>query len=464
MRSELTWRAAGPPVAATAIRGVWPYVTGVLIVGYLTMGRTFAYLGIPPLKLFVGEIALGAFLLMHLRTFVERWGAALIVPSRLSGLMWALVLFLSYGAFEVVRGIDAGYHRLTALQCFAFNYYPLYLFLGLTVGVRYPDFLPRLVRALGWAYGVYGVAHILVLSHLPYVLPWANVLVFGGPSGAEVPILGVLSFERQLMRAAPLLLLNGFVLLGLQVRAQWVAFLVGLLVLGFVTKTLRRLALAGLTMVMLLTVLYATGIDIPSPPVRGGTMSVGSFVARVVAPLDPSLATEYSDEAGIYAATASWRTTWWRAIWASVHETFERTLLGHGYGFPLPSVAPNLNFPDVEEAMRVRTPHNFFFYALGYGGWIGVTVTLAFLLALARLLWKGYRRSGQPYGVVLLAAVLTDALFSSVLESPYTAIPFYILAGLSLAPALARPGLQIQAPVRPGLLPALAGARAPAGA
>jgi hypothetical protein len=425
------------------------------------MGRTFAYFGVPRLMLFVGEAALGAFLLARFQTFIGVWGAALIRPTPLSGLVWSLVLLVAYGVFAVLRGVGLGYSPLVAVQSLVFNYYPLYLFLGIWIGQRIPDALPRLVHIVAWVHGVYGVAYVLALGHLPHMLPWIRVPLFTQPSASEVVMLGILIFRRQLTQTVPLLVLNGFVLLGTQMRAQWVAFLVGLAVLGLLRNQFRHLVKGSLIVVVLLAVLYATGAEIPSPRERGGTISVRSMVARALAPIDRSTAAEYSDEVDAYAGTAAWRTAWWQSIWRSVHETPGRALAGHGYGFPLPSVAPELHFPSTERGMSLRTPHNFFFYALGYGGWIHVGIMLAFLLSLARLLWLAYRRSGNAFGVVLLPTFITEACFSNSFESPQRAIPFYILAGLSLAAALTRPDARAGAPpARPWVSPVPADARA----
>ncbi len=109
----------------------WVYVIGFLILGYLSMGRSFAYLGIPSLSLFIGEVVLGAFLFLHPGAFVGKWLGALVRSSPLSGLAWAIYLFVGYGIFQLMRGIILGYTPLTAIQCFVFNIYPLYIFIGL---------------------------------------------------------------------------------------------------------------------------------------------------------------------------------------------------------------------------------------------------------------------------------------------------------------------------------------------
>jgi hypothetical protein len=69
---------------------IWTSVAGFLILGYLSMGRSFAYFGVPPLKVFIGKVALGAFLLLHTRAVFGRWIAALVKPTPLNGVAWGL--------------------------------------------------------------------------------------------------------------------------------------------------------------------------------------------------------------------------------------------------------------------------------------------------------------------------------------------------------------------------------------
>lgn len=84
----------------------------------------------------------------------------------------------------------------------------------------------------------------------------------------------------------------------------------------------------------------------------------------------------------------------------------------------------------------LRTPHNIFFYALGYGGWIGVALFFLLQVSLARLLLRAYRVTGQPFGLVFWAMSLSLAFFGNFFETPFGAIPFYLLTGLAIAPVL----------------------------
>ncbi|HZD51409.1 MAG TPA: hypothetical protein VE175_00040, partial [Woeseiaceae bacterium] len=61
---------------------IWSRIAGFLLAGYLILGRSFAYLGVPPL--FIGEIVLGAFLLLKPRVALGTWAAALLRASPLN--------------------------------------------------------------------------------------------------------------------------------------------------------------------------------------------------------------------------------------------------------------------------------------------------------------------------------------------------------------------------------------------
>jgi len=110
---------------------MWLRVTCVLLLGYLNLGRAFAYLGVPSWKLFVSEVVLAFLLLFGPKIQSRRW---LLVVLKLPGMRRFLTwygLFLAYGVMEVFHGIYAGYPPLTVIRDLAFNYYPLYFFLGL---------------------------------------------------------------------------------------------------------------------------------------------------------------------------------------------------------------------------------------------------------------------------------------------------------------------------------------------
>jgi hypothetical protein len=121
---------------------------------------------------------------------------------------------------------------------------------------------------------------------------------------------------------------------------------------------------------------------------------------------------------------------WWLAIWDSVHESRERALLGYGYGYALGDLVPYL------AGSFIRTPHNVFFYALGYTGWIGVGVFGLLFAEITKLSWGVYRINGQPFAIVFVVTTGICSLFTAFFEAPYGAVPFYVITGCACAPLL----------------------------
>jgi hypothetical protein len=279
------------------------------------------------------------------------------------------------------------------------------------------------------------VAYIAYLSHIPLLLPGSEdpVTLFGQPWGAALSIFGLLCFESNLEMAAVPLALNAFVLLGMQVRAEWIGFLVGLVFYAYMTKHVKRV-LTGIGIVcVLLTIGYISDIRLPGATSRaGGVVSTREIVARALAPFDEDKAGNMTGNAKTYQETAAWRTNWWKAIWASVHVDAKTAAVGNGYGYPIVDLVPYL-----KGRYWLRTPHSVFFYALGYGGWLEVLVLLFLEAAMVRLLWRAFILTGQPFGLVAWSVITAWIFFDSAFESPFRGIPFFLLTGIAMAPALA---------------------------
>jgi hypothetical protein len=153
----------------------------------------------------------------------------------------------------------------------------------------------------------------------------------------------------------------------------------------------------------------------------------------VIAPINLELAKELSPQAKYHADTAEWRELWWGEIWRSVHSNPTLEAFGYGYGFPLVSLAPVGGEHGYGEA--IRTPHSVFYYVLGYTGWVGVVVFSVLQFAIVRLLWRSYRLTGQAAGLVFWVLGMVRFFFEEGLETPMKAIPFYLLLGMTMAPA-----------------------------
>ncbi|HVB99469.1 MAG TPA: O-antigen ligase family protein [Candidatus Dormibacteraeota bacterium] len=445
------------PARKEIARAGWPEIAALLIVGYLSLGRTFAYLGLPWISLYIGEISLAAFLLFGPRTKQGLWLHVVQRAKRLRRLEWVLLLLLCDGAFEAFRGIVSGYPAFTAIRDTAFNYYPPFLLLGVWVGLKERDFLRRAVRALAWWNGCYGLAYVFLLSRLHWTMPGtaiaaSKVPLFSEPLGSGIALLGLLAFEPKAKRVWHLLALNAIVMLGMQMRDEWLGFAVGVLALAWLTKRIKHAVVAGTILVALLGTLYIFHASLPAAATRGGKISIDYVAARAVAPFDRSLAANLSSQKAVvgFAGTATFRLVWWAGIWQAVHTNPTRALLGFGYGYPI----GNLN-PFIAPGNFIQTPHNDFFYALVYSGWLGVFLVVLLQAELFRLLWRSYRTSGQPFGLICWMAFLTESMFGDFFEGPMGAIPFFLLIGIALAPAIVtRYGRRRETPAGTFVLPA----------
>jgi hypothetical protein len=218
------------------------------------------------------------------------------------------------------------------------------------------------------------------------------------------------------------------------VRAEWLRFTLALKLWGLLKGMKDRVFMIAGLVVALLAVGWVADVKLPSTAERGGAVSSREIIARGVAAVSPEAAEDYTNNqnAAFYAGTITWRTKWWHAIWDSVHEDIPDTLFGHGYGYPLKDLVSYL------KDMDIRTPHSVFYYALGYTGWVGVALFFGFQAVIVWLLWRAYKFTRQPIGLVFWVLTMSSAFFGNFFETPAGAISFYLFIGIMIVPGLRR--------------------------
>jgi hypothetical protein len=70
-------------------------------------------------------------------------------------------------------------------------------------------------------------------------------------------------------------------------------------------------------------------------------------------------------------------------------------------------------------------------------GWVGVVLVAWLQVTIVRLLWRSYSLTGDPSGLVFWVMAMSRAFFEEGFETPFKAIPFYLLWGMAMAPGLA---------------------------
>lgn len=408
----------------------WTKVTIFMMLGFSLLGRAFAYVGIPPLKLFIGDITLMAFLFLKPRATFDRWLEGLTRGGPLGPLGWTLLISILYGIFETIYGVLSGYKPLTAIENLVFNIYPLYLFLGIWAGQHWPQGLRKYVRFCAWYSAFYGPAFLIFLKNITWTLPGTDVPIVGQPGGDSFVLMGLLCFEPNLAPFWLPIAVSAFMFLAVMIRAEWLSFMFFMTIWGVLGKKMGRVLLATALVAALLVIGALADVHLPAPPSRGGEVSTREILGRAISSFDAEDAADYSENSRTYAGTVTWRTTWWKAIRESVMVDVPTFLFGHGYGFPLKDLV------SYTKNLQIRTPHSIFYFCLGYSGAIGVAIFFSLQAAIGFLFWRTYKLTGQVFGFAFWASYLLSGFFGNVFETPYSAIPFYILAGVALAPGL----------------------------
>lgn len=407
---------------------LWAAVAAFLVCGYGLWGRAFAYIGIPSAKLFIGDVTLALFVVCCTSALIDLWIVGLLYSTPLSAFCWGLIFFQFYGVLEVARGLWLDYPPLPAVQELVFNLYPIYFFMGIVAALAWPKILGHIVRLLALTGCLVGLVYYVFFRDVVFTIAGSPVTLRVG--GAGMALLGLSYFN--LRRWWPIIAISGFFTLADQVRGVWLGLLIALSVQSILAKKFKRLVVGFGALILLLFLGYAADVRLPSPAGRGGAVATREIIARAIAAVDEDAAREYSPKnAAFYAGTAHWRQMWWREIWSSVHDSPETALLGYGYGFPLYSLVPYLrNFDDL------RTPHSEFYFCLGYTGWIGVALFFGFQAMIGTTLFRAWRIGRDSFGFSVWASSIVTSLFENGYETPFSAIPQYLMLGMAAADAL----------------------------
>ena len=405
-----------------------------IIMGYLLLTRSFAYFGVGPLNLFIGEVAL-ALLVWWQPQVLARFFLNRDDFFPLAAIRWGVTIFLCHGAMAVVWSLMQGCPVMEIVRMSGFHYYALYLPFGVWVGLRFPSLLKSLVVSLAWLNAIYGPLYILCLSQLWWLMiPGAHwVPVFGQPQSGGIAMLGILAFGL-VSELWPQLLAAGFVYIGIQMRAEWLGGLIGcaiLFALGVNRRLMTSVVVGGF---LLVAVAYALDLKVQGPRGRDGEISVRGIVARSIAPINPDAAASLTGaDAKEFKGTVDWRTYWWEQIWKKINhdEDDAHFFLGMGYGFVIGDLG-------AYGTGGIRTPHNIFFYNLGYHGWIGECAFWLLQFSVFYTMWLAYRKTGQAFGLVFCVICMAMGLFGNFFETPYGAIPYYLVAGICAAPLLTK--------------------------
>lgn len=418
--------------AGNRVTAVFMAALGILLLGYMFMGRGFAYLGVPPL--YIGEtvLILGSF------AFITALPTRRLGPAHVT-----ILAFMLWGALRTVPFL--GTYGADALRdAVVWGYAAFAVFVSLLVT---PAHVRQVIRLYGRVLPVFVVwVPILALVWFGFqeILPRVPGI------GIPIPFLKPGDMAVHLAGAA------AFVLAGLYPRhgwrgmiepLLWMAWLAGVAIVASVNRggmlavasvstlilfirSLGRWVTAGLVALLVLGVVGATDLELDTGQDR--SISVDQLALNI-----QSIVFELDDRS--LSGSREWRQEWWDTI---VDYTVSGPHFWDGKGYGI-NLADDDGFQVGDGSLRA--PHNAHLNLLARGGVPGfalwVAVQVAFLVTMVRAARVAARTGRRLWLGVLgwvfvywLAAVV-NMTFDVYLEGPQGGILFWSLVGFGLAVA-----------------------------
>ena len=423
--------AAAAPRRALADR----YVTLLLIVlaGYATFGKGFAYLGFAPV--FIGEITLALGLLALLGSGC--WLAMLLTgPSLLIALLIGWVVLRTLPYLEIY-GFDALRDSVIAV-------YGLFAFVVAALLLQKPE-------RLGWAisaysrfalfYGFVGVGLAYATSSLSdlVALPFSGLpLVFVRMGEASVHLCAAAVFVLLGLRSAPLLwtlaMLAGFLMISVS-RGAMLSFVIPLGLAAVLGGKIHRLMPIVASGAAIFAIVFALGLQFE---ISGG---------RVIGPVQLLSNVESMfghSEVSNLDGTKTWRLRWWQSIQDyTLHGPYFWT--GKGFGVNL-AEADGYVVGQEPGGVPLRAPHNAHLHVLARAGVPGlllwVLTAAAWFAMLARGMLVAHRNGDGDWHKLFVwiacygLSMLINASFDVALEGPMQGIWYWCIVGLGIGASM----------------------------
>lgn len=414
----------------------------ISLLGYATLSRGFAYVGIPPL--FIGEILLVTGVILLLQSGAV--GASIAnVPMAL------LATFIAYVAMRAT--LNAWTEGIDALRDAVIVIYGTFAFIVVGLILERPQRINEALNGLNvlakWVVPASPFLYVLSKSGRGIIPAWpSNGVLLADLRPGEMAVhltgaamLTLLGFRR----ATPmwvLFLVVGMVIVFAQSRGGALAMAIPLLIVVVVTGRFRQLfrflAVAG----VIFAAAYALDVEIKLPGgVQGGerALSVRQMTENVISLIDDGGSQEGLE------GTKMFRLAWWQSIW---NYTFHGDYFWTGKGFGI-NLAEADGFVVGREigGPPLRSPHNGHMTILARTGvpgflmWGAILASWFLMTGLAmlhaRLIGAAVWSNSLLFTQCYLLSVLINATFDVALEGPMLGIWFWVMFGFGIALTLA---------------------------
>ncbi|CCF84309.1 O-antigen polymerase related enzyme [Nitrolancea hollandica Lb] len=431
---------------------LFPRILGLLLLGYMFFGKSFAYLGIPPV--YVGE----AVLLIAILTITMTARRA-----RLNMLHMLLFAFMTLGLIDTLPYVASD--GLDAARDAVLWGYGLFA-IALSFAVR--------AEHLSWIVSRYRKILPMFLIWVPIAAVVAQFLGSALPTvpGTEVSILVFKAGDMNvhLGGAAAFLLLGLYTARPTGVRIPvsllWPLWFIGYAIAGVLNRGGLLAAGAGIAVIVLLRpsrrslpflwtmILIIVLLGLVNPKITfqsGREMSLGQITSNITS----IIGNDGGSGSGNLEGTREWRLLWWENI---VNYTVHGPYFWTGKGFGI-NLADDDGF-QVRADGSLRSPHNSHMTILARMGVPGIALWVllqgAFGVNLLRAFWRA-RKAGDPFWarvdawlLVYWLAMIVNTSFDVYLEGPQGGIWFWSIFGLGMAALrLQRQPLAVTEPLPP---------------
>ncbi len=422
------------PTAAGRWGDRYLLVLSLCLLGYALMGRSFAYIGVPPL--FIGEALLGAGLLLAIRLrTLDRLGTA--------GPFWIL---LALQVLTVVRSVpylgEFGLDVARDAMLFGYGFYAYVVFALLTerpervreLIVRYRTFAVVMV-ALAW---LPYLAFRIDESWIPFMPGRDNVQIFEAKGGdLLVHLSGIAAFLILGLRRQSWPLTLGLAATALLVMVSNRGGMIAFVLACGLALLLKPPGASSLRLGVALFAVVVAGL-VAVPVMQSARIAGNSRELTVDQIWDPAKSIVGQSDSSTLETAKTRRLQRWKMI---ADDTAFGDLFWTGHGFGL-NLADHYGF-NVDEEGSLRSPNNGTMTVLARLGVPGLALWVllhGWWVTLMLQAWWRARRARQDtwsavfaFGLCLWVALMVNASFGVYLEGSMGGIWLWTVVGAGLA-------------------------------
>lgn len=412
----------------------------VALLGYATMGKGFAYIGMPPL--FIGEIMFVLGLLMFMRS-----GCYIAAFVNLPNLILLALLLLA-----VARTLPfIGPYGFDALRDSVLLLYGGFALIVTALLLEKRERLGDIYRYFQFLASIYvfiaPVAYFVVKSGRDFIPAWPGtgvpiVYLRAGEIAVHVCAAAVIALVgmRKFSVLWTVMLLFTIAMVAAQSRGGALAILIPIAFAILVSGKLMQFAKMGVVGFAVLSAAYALDVQISMPAGYWGGDDRPIGARQLV----DNLASIVGESDGQLDDTKQFRLEWWKSI---INYTFNGPYFWNGKGFGV-NLAIDDDHVVTEDpnAPPLRSPHNGHLNILARTGVPGFTLWVLSIAVWFAMLMKRYitacalgERQWASLFLLLMcysASIIVDAVFDVALEGPMLGIWYWVIFGIGVGASM----------------------------